>query len=1164
MLTLKSRHTFRSTGPDRLATSKADQLPKLAKRQGWDFALLADERTMAGCLEFLEAARKIGLKAAAGIQLSGLNWPGGSLTMILIPMNQDGLTRLISAADHLAKAETIDKILEALKSNNNGKINVTCYILADRECKNAHEQDIKQLRAQFLDAFIGPVSGLCEAGSGLAELWHAPWESAAKLHREGHMPLGKLRMGYAAEDLTDAMQEGLIALANDNADKNAARAAKVRPRMPERIGIPKFERDTHQTDNDAVSTTIQSKIEPTTLSATPTLPAKLGLKPNEDADQTLREKAYTGLARRLTANQLSNPEASAHRLEYELEIIISQGFSNYFLIVHEAVAFAQSQNIPVGPGRGSVAGSMVAYALRLTNIDPLRHGLIFERFINPERVSLPDIDTDFDEDRRHEVIAHMAEIYGDEHVAHISTYGTNKPRGAVRTAGRILNLSAAATKLMSQVEDKIGNIKELSEAQLNERVTQIVESLAEESNDPDIGRLASLTTIFLGVAANQGIHAGGIVLSDNPIRTIVPLNPERTDHGRLAVQYDMRSTEYSGLVKFDFLGLTTLTIIKDCLTQLKDSGIDIDIDNIPTEDPKVFEMIRKGKTHTVFQIERRGISQAAREIGVDKFDDIVALVALYRPGPMANIPEYASRKRGSTPVSYLHPTLESALSDTYGIIIYQEQIMRIVQDFAGYTMGEADILRKAVGKKDAALLKSQKDTFMTKAMDAGRPEDLAEQIWDFFLPFARYGFNKSHAAAYATVSYQTAWLKCHYPAEWYAACASRKDDTESRARLVAEAEKAGIKIVLPEINLSEQNFKARRSADNAPTLILPLRAVDGTRKDALATIFEARQKHGPFKNFTHFLSLTDASCDSTIANLIGAGAFDSLSSHSPTISRPHFDKLLAQPAYRASKASNSSQTDLLFAMTPPTTTSDPEPKLWPQHPSGIKALAPEEALAVQEHLLKGMIAHQGGQIKATTWLRIIEDLPDLAAAERVAVKTDTPTLAILVHLGEREQPGSAKIRTIQATIEDETGRHTFDLARSTNVDPALAKAKGRVVRLTLSPAPHQAFINDRPLISSISLCENPLTQVPPPYPIIHLDRELDEELRAAFTQAILNASRAFRANKKCSGKQITTATHALLVPPSRLIEPLELTTAIRHLGPTEVFSQIEAIIETAL
>ena len=1161
MLVLKSRHSFGSGGPDGLATLKPALLPQIAADRGWAFALLADERSMAGSLDFLAAGTKAGIRAAAGIQLTRLQAGGHEMGLVLLALKQSGLFRLVSAADHLASSERLRQVTDALSATADGRIDVAAFLMPGPDSTSLTADQLLAVRQELLDVRVGPMVALAEAGADREELGHAPWRAASHAHKLGNMALARLTMGYADQDLAPAVQKGLLSLVQDMADKEAGHGRHRRLRMPARIGVPPRDEALEADPASLVASKVSRAVEETTLKEAPCPPARLGLPEGGDAASIMAAAARAGLAALCEAGRISDPAAARARLETELEVIVRMGFCNYFLIVREAIVFAKQKGIPVGPGRGSVAGSMTAYALGITKIDPLRHGLLFERFINPERVSLPDIDTDFCEDRRLEVVEHLAELYGDEHVAHISTYGVNKPRGAIRNAGRLLNMTQAAVRLIGEVEDEVGSVKDLDEDAATQKVLRAIAAIAERSQDNDVRRLADLASTFLGVASSQGVHAGGIVLSDMPIRNRVPLHPERTKNNRLAVQYDMRATEACGLVKFDFLGITTLTIMQDCVDQLAAHGIDVDLDALPMEDAAVFRMIREGRTRTLFQLESGGMGQAAREIGVDKFDDIVALVALYRPGPMANIPAYAARKNGSIPITYIDPTVEPTLANTYGIIVYQEQILQIARDFAGYSIAEADILRKAIGKKDLKLLTSQRSAFIQKAVENGRPAKLAEEVFSFVLPFAEYGFNRSHAAAYAIIAYQTAWLKQHHPAEWHAACASRKTKPADIARVVAEAAATGAVVCLPDVNRSGREFVTERPLDSAAVMVAPLRCVEGARTAAIEAILAARQEHGPFRSFTQLLSLTEGAADQTIGLLVRAGACDSLSGLPPTIARPFFEHLLDQPQFRAHKASDHRQVDLLQDLPAANSTLDPSPRLWPQHQDGIRALSQQEMIAAQEALLRGIVNNHDNQMQASGWLREIEGLLGLEAAHKIAMKTPAETLATLISVGERTDAARGDRRVIQATVADDGKQRTYDVASGTAIDPDLAKGKGRVVRLVLGPSPKTAFIADQPVVTALSLCADPLAQVPPPYPVIHLQDEVCDDVRAEFNAAILAVTRSQRRSGAAAGALATRATHALLVPPSRVIEPIELTAAVRQVGPSKAFENVRCVVQ---
>ena len=1162
MLVTKSRYSFNSVAPDRVATLKPAEIAKIASRRGWPFVLLADERTLAGSLRFLATAKDAGIPASAGMQVSGLAWAGSLVTIILMPLDQSGLERLVRSADGLARAASVADLARALPCSPDGPMDIAAIVLPSRDSADTAAEDCATLRAALLRARLGPAVGVAEAGRTREPLPHAPWAAAQHVAAAGGFAMARLSMAYAAEDPDPAVRDGLEKLAEESGDEAPRKATSARPRMPSSYAIPERDASLAEDGLGQVSASLHGRVQPMSLARAPTLPARLGLRDGEDPAATVRALSRQGLEDKARLGLVRNRAEASARLETELALITGMGFSNYFLIVREAIAFARRSGIPVGPGRGSAAGSMAAWCLGITNIDPIKHRLLFERFINPERISLPDIDTDLCEQRRHEVIAYLAEKYGDDRVAHISTYSSRQPRGAVRTAASILNMRAIGNRVIGAIEERLGKVKGLPEAEVETRVTAAIESIATSDADAEVRRLAGLASTFLGIASTHGTHAGGIVLSDGPLSSLAPINPDRTPQGRLSIQFDMNDTERCGLVKFDFLGLSTLTVMQRCLDDLRSKGIEVDLETIGYDDADVFKLMRSGRNRTVFQLEGGGISQKARDVGIDDFEDVVALLALYRPGPMAHIETYASRKRGDSETTYLHPSLEAALSGTYGIAIYQEQILRMAQDFAGYSLAQADLLRKAIGKKNAKLLNDERASFIARAVDNGQTEEMAEEVFGFIRPFAEYGFNRSHAVAYATIAYQTAWLKTHHPAAWLASCAEGKTSPEERAKIIADAARGGTRLRLPDIRDSGAAFRSEALPEGGMGILAPLSIVHGARSQHVSAILRARESAGGFRSMTHLLSLLDPTCDATIEALVRAGACDCLSPHPPTIARPHFLALLSRPAERAEKPSGMASL-LDLAPRQADVGKDPEPRLWPNHADGMRAWSPDEALAIQEDLLKGLIAHERGQIRTTDWLREIESLVDIAQAEKIAIRMPTRTLGILVELGDREQPGAQGQRVIQATVEDQAGRYCYDVAPGTAIDPALGKARGRVVRLTLSPSPQGAFIRDKPTVTEISACEDPLDAAVPPYPLIHLDREIDDEVRAELRQAHLEATRRASAQRRAAkgspAQAPIKATHALLVPPSRALEAFQLTEGARTIGVSSTFGHLDLV-----
>src|SRR5580700_2434635 len=479
-----------------------------------------------------------------------------------------------------------------------------------------------------------------------------------------------------------------------------------------------------------------------------------------DEAQTLRHAAETGLEQRLKRHGLAHSlttEDYRERLAFELGVIASMKYAGYFLIVADFIQWAKAQGIPVGPGRGSGAGSLVAYALTITDLDPLRFGLLFERFLNPERVSMPDFDIDFCQDRRDEVIQYVQGKYGRDRVAQIITFGTLQARGVLRDVGRVLQMPyGQVDKLCKLVPQNPANPVTLKRAIEDEPRLQ-----AERDRDPVTRRAFDIAQKLEGLHRHASTHAAGIVIGERPLNEFVPLY--RDPKSMMPVtQFNMKWVEPAGLVKFDFLGLTTLTVLDLAAKLVRRRDIDLDLSSVPLDNAKTYEMLARGETVGVFQVESQGMRRALVDMRPDRFEDLIVLVALYRPGPMANIPTYCARKLGHERTDYLHPKLEPILQATYGIITYQEQVQQIARDLAGYSLGKADILRRAMGKKDRKEMASQRDDFISGAVERGIGRDDAEVIFDTCAKFAEYGFNKSHSAPYALLTYQTAYMKANY------------------------------------------------------------------------------------------------------------------------------------------------------------------------------------------------------------------------------------------------------------------------------------------------------------------------------------------------------------------------------------------------------------------
>ncbi len=586
-------------------------------------------------------------------------------------------------------------------------------------------------------------------------------------------------------------------------------------------------------------------------------------------DDYLEELARDGLQRRLADGRTRrHPETHYRtRLDSELATIHKMGFAGYFLVVWDFIRHARESAIPVGPGRGSAAGSLVAYALRITDIDPLEYGLLFERFLNPDRVTMPDIDIDFCQRRRDRVIDHVREVYGVENVSQIATFNILQARSCIRDVGRVLGMSFAETDRIAKMVPDAINITLDGALRDSPRLAEAVQT------SPEVARLVAIGKRLEGLARHCGLHAAGVVIAPRPVREIVPLY--RTSRDEIVTQFDKDVIEKLGLLKMDFLGLKTLTVIDDCLRSLEAAGIPApDFDRAAFDDPKVYDLFCAGDTDAIFQFESSGMRDLLRTVQPRRFDEIVALNALYRPGPMQWTSEYADRKHGRQPITYVFPELEEILAETYGVIVYQEQVMRIAVTIAGFSMARADTLRKAMGKKIKELIDEQGEHFIAGGVAKGHPRDKVAALWRQIVPFAQYGFNKSHSVAYACVAYQTAYLKAHHPLHfWAAMLSSEVANTDKLAAYVAMLSASGIRVLGPDINASGLAFTVEGEA-----IRVGLSAVKGVGEGASQAIVEARSREGSFRSLSHLLrTVGERTVNRKVVEcLVRAGAFDSV------------------------------------------------------------------------------------------------------------------------------------------------------------------------------------------------------------------------------------------------------------------------------------------------
>jgi DNA polymerase-3 subunit alpha len=608
----------------------------------------------------------------------------------------------------------------------------------------------------------------------------------------------------------------------------------------------------------------------------PILPSYTKLSGRSEGE-ALREMARTGLEELRDIGRLAADIEFAkyeERLAYELDMIEKMGFAGYFLIVADFIQWAKDHDVPVGPGRGSGAGSLVAWSLKVTDLDPLRWGLLFERFLNPERVSMPDFDIDFCQDKRDQVIRYVRDEYGHDRVAAIITFGKLQARAVLRDVGRVLGMPyGQVDRICKLVPNNPANPVTLAKALETEQLLK-----DQYEADEEIKRLIDLALQLEGLYRNASTHAAGVVIGDRPLDKLVPLFRDTDSRDSLpATQFNMKWVEPAGLVKFDFLGLKTLTVIeKACDLIGRDK---INIAKLPLDDKKTFELLARGDGSGVFQLEGNGMRDVLRKMKPDRFEDIIAVVALYRPGPMENIPSYIKRKHGEEEPDYLHPLLEGILKETYGIMIYQEQVMQIAQVLSGYSLGGADLLRRAMGKKIQAEMDAQRVSFVEGAEKKGVKADKASSIFDQVNKFAGYGFNKSHAAAYALVCYQTAYLKANHPVEFFAATMTLDmGNADKLSGYRRDLEKIGVELLPPDVTKSTDEFTVEITPEGKKAVRYALAAVKGVGREAMSRLAVERSENGPFKNLFDLAERLDQKVlnKRLVESLVKAGAFDTL------------------------------------------------------------------------------------------------------------------------------------------------------------------------------------------------------------------------------------------------------------------------------------------------
>ncbi len=859
---------------------RVSEIAALAREAGMPAVAIADSGNLFGALEFSHYCRDKGVQPIIGCQIS-LGGPGGRVgaaaePLVLLAQDPAGLgnlQRLSSIgfldgdpAEPCVTLETLFAHAQGLFLLTGGTRGPLTRLLADGQ-----RDEARRLLSSFALAFPGRVAVELQRQGLPVERAVEPGLIA--LADELGLPLVATNECFFPRPEMHEAHDALICIAQG---RTMAERDRWRVSPEQWFKPPAAMRALFVDLPEACDNTLAIARRCAVMAETrkPLLPVCPKVRAGSTEAQTLRAMAEEGLASRLAAMTLDAESEAAYRerLAFELDVIASMGFPGYFMIVADFIQWAKAQDIPVGPGRGSGAGSLAAWALTITDIDPIPFGLLFERFLNPDRVSMPDFDIDFCQDRRDEVIAYVRREYGGDRVAQIITFGKLQARAAVRDVGRVLGLPFF---VVNKVCELIPNnpAKPVTLAQAIDGEPKLQEMRA---GDEAVRRLMEIALQLEGLYRHASTHAAGVVIGDRALAELVPLYRDPKSD-MLVTQYNMKYVEQAGLVKFDFLGLTTLTILQRGVQMLGRLGVAVDLARLSLDDKATYEMLARGDTAGVFQFEGAGMRDVLRQMRPTRLEDLIAAVALYRPGPMANIPDYCRRKHGE-PWAAPHEEIRDILEETYGIMVYQEQVMQIAQKMAGYSLGAADLLRRAMGKKIRAEMDMQRAIFTEGAVARGIERDKAVEVFELMAKFADYGFNKSHAAAYALVSYQTAWMKANHPVAFLAACMSlAREKTDKLAALRQEAGRLGVSVLPPDINRSGADFTVEVDENGVQAIRYALAAVKKVGLAAMQAVEQARGDR-PFQSLVDFAHRADPRSLNRmqLENMAKAGAFDAL------------------------------------------------------------------------------------------------------------------------------------------------------------------------------------------------------------------------------------------------------------------------------------------------
>ena len=858
---------------------KADQIGKLAAAAGMPAAAIADRANLFGALEYSSYAKDAGVQPIIGCAIPITGIGGGPTerwarapTIMLLAQNERGYLNLseLSSIAYLDSAELPEPIvpwakvveysegLILLSGGTDGPVDALFAAGKNAEATAA----LVEMQRVFGDRFYVELQRHGLPRQAAAEPGLVNWAY------DNDVPLVATNDVYFAKESFYDAHDALLCI-SDGSFVGQDERRRVTPEhwFKPPADMRKLFSDLPEACDNTLD--IARRCAFMVHKRDPILPS-FPTGDGRDEGEELTHQASEGLKMRLEGLELAAPvEDYWKRLDFELDIIKKMGFPGYFLIVSDFIKWGKAHGIPVGPGRGSGAGSLVAWVLTITDLDPLRFGLLFERFLNPERVSMPDFDVDFCQERREEVISYVQEKYGRDRVAQIITFGSLQARAVLRDVGRVMQLPLGLVdRLCKMVPNNPAAPVTLAQAiDLEPRLKQA------KKEDANVSACLDVALQLEGLFRNASTHAAGVVIGDRPLTQLTPLYKDpRSDLP--ATQFNMKWVESAGLVKFDFLGLKTLTVLDRAVKHLKKRGMEVDLGRLSFDDAKSYELLASGQTVGVFQLESQGMRDTLRKMRCGSIEEITALISLYRPGPMDNIDTFVDCKFGRKPVDTLHPSLEAVLKETYGVIVYQEQVMQIAQILAGYSLGEADLLRRAMGKKKKEEMDLQKIRFVSGAKEKGVPEEQSGSIFELVAKFAGYGFNKSHAAAYAFISYQTAWLKANTPVEFFAASMSLDlSNTDKLAVFHQDARKFDVTVRAPDVNRSGADFEVENGE-----VLYALGAIRNVGLEAMKHLVAIREEGGPFRDIFDFVERIDPKQVNkrAIENLARAGAFDQI------------------------------------------------------------------------------------------------------------------------------------------------------------------------------------------------------------------------------------------------------------------------------------------------